>query len=605
MQCNSSAIAVAVAFVVIALAPVGRASAFPDQPVLPATEIIDSPMFKSPDLPRPKVEWVFPQNAIKLWLAALARPDAETKYKAADAIARARGQGVKGLEPAVTPLLKLLEQPGEHSTVRVAAARALVALDARSTAPQLFQQLQSADDDLRDVIEPALARWDYRPMRTIWLARCNDAEPRSRQLVLAIGGLAQVREEEAVEPLRKIVLSDRAPPTHRLEAARALGQLREAGLEKDAEGLAADTASTQFVGRLCAVRLLERHSSPAAIQLLQRLTLDKQPTVAGDAVERLLALDAKLVVPSLKGILANADARVRSLGVEVLFRKPSAEHIGLLSQRLDDVHPDVRGKARQSLRELAAKKEWREHIIPRTTEVLASRSWRGLEQATLLLAQLDHKPAAARFAELLDFDRPEVYIAAAWGLRKLNVRETLPAAVEHIKSRVVQLSNTPRDPRARLQYAIVEHELSQLLQFIGMQRYTQADALLRTFIPRASRGHPAPMEARAAAIWSLGMLHEGKNPPDLAALLVERLTDTASRPPEDFRVRWMCALSLGRMKAKEWLTSIAAQRLSSEPSDDPVSNASGWAVEQITGEKMPPPRTIRKPQPGWFLTPRE
>src|SRR5262249_20067036 len=156
-----------------------------------------SPMYKSPDLPRPKVEWVFPENAIKLWLAALARPDAETTYKAADAIARARGQGVKGLETAVTPLLNLLEQPREHSTVLVAAARALVALDARSTAPQLFQQLQSADDDLRDVIEPALARWDYRPMRTTWLARCIDAEPRSRQLILAIQGLGSVREEAA------------------------------------------------------------------------------------------------------------------------------------------------------------------------------------------------------------------------------------------------------------------------------------------------------------------------------------------------------------------------------------------------------------------------
>jgi HEAT repeat protein len=603
MHGNYSASAVALALLVIGLAPIGRASAFPDQPVLSATEIIDSPMYKSPDLPKPTVEWVFPEGAIKLWLEALKRPDAETKYRAADAIARARAQGVKGFESAVNPLLNLLEQPREHPTARVAAARALVALDARNTAPQLLHQLQTADDDLRDVIEPALARWDHRPIRAVWLARCKEAEPRSRQLVLAIQGLALVREEAAVDPLRKLVLSDRAPPVHRLEAARALGQLREAGLEKDAEGL---SASTEFVGRLCAVRMLGRHSSPSAIQLLQRLTLDKHPVVAGDAVERLLAVDAKHVVPTLKDILASPDPRLRSLGVAVLFREPSTEHIALLSQRLDDVHPDVRGKAREALRELATKKEWRDLIIARATEALASQSWRSLEQATLLLAQLDHKTAAARFVELLDFAKPEVFVAAAWGLRKLNVPETLPAAAGHIKARVQQLKNPPSDPRApRLPYNIVDLEMSQLLQFIGTQRYTQADTLLRSFIPRAERGHPAPQESRAAAIWALGMLYEGKNPSDLAALLVERLSDTTSRPPEDFRVRWMSALSLGRMKAKDWLTTIAAQRLTAEPSDDPVSNASGWAVEQITGEKMPPPRTIRKTQRDWFLIPRD
>ena len=122
-----SAIALALALLVIMLVLAGQASAFPDRSVPSATEIIDSPMYKSPDLPKPTVEWVFPEGAIKLWLEALKRPDAETKYRAADAIARARTQGVKGFESAVNPLLNLLEQPSEHSTVRVAAARALVA----------------------------------------------------------------------------------------------------------------------------------------------------------------------------------------------------------------------------------------------------------------------------------------------------------------------------------------------------------------------------------------------------------------------------------------------------------------------------------------------
>ena len=57
----------------------------------------------------------------------------------------------------------------------------------------------------------------------------------------------------------------------------------------------------------------------------------------------------------------------------------------------------------------------------------------------ILLAQLDHKPAAARFVELLQFDRPEVFVAAAWGLRKLDVPETLPGVASYVKSRAQQL----------------------------------------------------------------------------------------------------------------------------------------------------------------------
>ena len=49
--------------------------------------------------------------------------------------------------------------------------------------------------------------------------------------------------------------------------------------------------------------------------------------------------------------------------------------------------------------------------------MLATPRWRALEQATILLAVLDHKPAAPRLVDLLRFERPEVFVAAAWGLR--------------------------------------------------------------------------------------------------------------------------------------------------------------------------------------------
>ena len=75
------------------------------------------------------------------------------------------------------------------------------------------------------------------------------------------------------------------------------------------------------------------------------------------------------------------------------------------------------------------------------------------------------------------------------------------------------------------------------------------------------------------------------------------------RGGEDARVRRMCAISLGRMKAKEALRTLHKYYFTKKPSQDQVNNACGWAIEQIAGEKMPPAGTITVTPSGWFLSP--
>src|SRR5439155_22139904 len=159
---------------------------------------------------------------------------------------------------------------------------------------------------------------------------------------------------------------------------------------------------------------------------------DSEPAVAAIAAGRLLELDADHLVPAVEHLVASSDPTLRSFAIEVLFQRPTATHLCLLADRLDDPHMDVRGKARQHLHELAIKQARREPVIAEATRMLATRQWRGLEQAAILLTQLDHKPAAKRFVSLLTFDRPEVYVAAAWGLRKLAIPETLPDVTKHV-----------------------------------------------------------------------------------------------------------------------------------------------------------------------------
>src|SRR5262249_15062425 len=151
-----------------------------------------------------------------------------------------------------------------------------------------------------------------------------------------------------------------------------------------------------------------------------------------------------------------------------------------------------------------------------------------------------------------------------------------------------------------------DHQLSQLHQLLGQQKYGPADAALRRFVPRMERG--ICPESRAAAIWALGMLHEGKPEPELLALAEGRLNDSPPPPmppPEDIRVRRMAAITLGRIKAQEALPSLRKYCPDRNPALDPIHNACGWAIEQLTGEAMLPPKPIQKLQREGFLLPLE
>jgi HEAT repeat protein len=567
-------------------------------------------MYRNPALPLPRIEVKFPEGAKALWSRALERPGAEMKCRAAQAIIEAHHLGVKGMETTVPALLAECEKTDEPLAVRLAVARALVELDARQAASSLFRQVQTGDGDLRDAIEPALARWDYRPARQVWLKRLREPTTPHRSLVLAIRGLAAVGEKEAINRLLEIVMDRQVSGPIRVEAARGLGKMRTEGLHTDAQRLAADPSPQAIVSRLAAVSLLRHHRSPESIRLLQTVALDDEPSVAAIAVARLLEIDPELLVPNIEKFLENPDAAIRSFAVDVLHRRPTEKHLRLLSKRLDDEHLDVRRKARRYLLQLVREEKWHKQIIADATTMLKAKGWRGQEQATLLLTQLDQKQVAGRLVELLRLDRPEVKVTAAWGLRKLDVQETLPGVVRFIEDDIkprpaAYAAGSAAAAISVSEYmfnlAVRDHALSQLHQFVGQRKYRPAVATLQKFLPKFAFGFAG--ECRAAAVWALGMILEGEPDKIMVANLDERLSDSGGYPPEDFRVRWMCAVALARMKAKDALPTLHKFCSDFKPNLDPLTTACGWAIEQLTGEKMPPPVDLIRYQINWFLVP--
>ncbi len=555
-------------------------------------EEIPFEMYDDPKVEIPEPTLLFSAKFVPLWTEALEGPEVDLKRQAADTVILAQERGMPELEGMIEPLRKVLGDADPHPLVSLAAARALVALDARQAADELFDHARTKGSDVAQVVEPAFASWDYKPIRPVWLERLDNPQSQRRRLMLAIDGLAGVKEPKAEPRLLELARS-RSPGDVRLAAARALGRIRPDGLNSTAAELAVDKSPQRILERLVAASMIAGHRDEASVKLMMELAVDLEPAVAAIALATLLEIDPDHVLRIVEVTIANPDANVRRLGAEALVARPAPERVRLLGPMLDDPHPDLRRYIRQSLRTLAGEPQLAKDVIDAAMEVLATDRWRGLEQASLLLTELDHKPAVDRLIELLEFGRPEVFIAAAWALGQLAVAETFSAMLE--KARV----ETQKGLDGEASVAGTSTQVCHLLQALGRLQYAPCDEVLRHYIPKDS---PFAMECRMGAIWALGHLYADKPDEELAGLLRGRLSDLSPMAPECEGVRQMSAVSLGRMKSEKSLETL---REFDEPQgiSSPVGFACSWAIAEITGEPMTLPLAQKKNVLGWFLTP--
>jgi HEAT repeat protein len=549
------------------------------------------PDFSEPKIPAAQVEKVFPERLLTLWLQALERPENELKWQAATTIALAHRRGMRGLDRAIPVLVRALDQPEQHANVRLAAAQALIALEARSAAPKLLAHAQADGVDMRNLVEPVLARWKFAPAGGMWLARLDEASPSTGALVLAIQGVQSLQDKKALPKLRDLAFGATTDPVVRIEAARALGDLQTSGLDKEGGRLAIDKSKQRNVSQLAAALVLRRQESADARRILQRIAVEGDSAAAVVAIDALLGSEPSSVLPMVFQSKAPA---VRLEGIEAFRRRLQASFLSPVADLLDDPHPEVRAEARKALIEAAQKPEFRATVRQLATSKLGGQRWRALEQASILLGTLDDKSVANRLVELLSFERPEVFMGAAWALRKLAVAETLPGQLHEVERRWKQPAIT--DPR---QKEIIDKGLAQLCASLGQARYAPAAKSLGKFIPKqvlVTFG----VQSRIAAIWALGLIFEKAPPEILTAALIGRLSDESMTMPEDMRVRRMSAISLGRMKAKSAVEDLE-KYYPKVLSVDAFPNACGWALEQMGLAKLPATGVVKVVQKGWFL----
>ncbi len=548
-------------------------------------------MESDPDFHRlPTIKNPMPEH-VRIWIEVLARPEIDYQRMAAESIAVAHEKGIPDLIKAVPPLETVLTAPSSHPSARFSAARALIALESRSSSEKLFDVSQKNGLDLRQLIEPALAEWNYLPIRPVWLKRLETRETRPRDLVLAIRGIRRVHETSASTKLKQLTLDLIQTPEIRLEAASAAGELAETGLEVDADRLIHETRTPSTINRHCAVRYLSRHSSESARKILAELATDREPSVAAAALQRLHQIDSALVLPFVELAIQNNDVNVRTQAALAYLKLPTNDRIRSVAESLDDPHPDLRKLVCERLFHIAKQPEFEETIQSAAMEILSRDRWRGQEQAALLLGELGHKPAWKRLAELLESPRREVMIASAWSLRKIADPESIPAIIDKIRRQMeIRKSNQAQE---------IDLQVAHLFEACGRMVAKEAEPVALMYVPK---NIVLGERSRCAAIWALGWFHAGDPDRALGRQLIERINDNDVLPVESFDVKRFCIVTLGRMKASEYAAEFR-QNLGKVTSNDKFSLSKRWALTQMTGEEFPDPIPESAGYGIWFLDP--
>ncbi|MCA9077371.1 MAG: HEAT repeat domain-containing protein [Planctomycetaceae bacterium] len=569
----------ALSFLMVAVMALMLTSSLPAQDIQPSFLMFTDPAFDVP----PRVRQL-PPGSVALWRKTLRRSEPELVQAAADCIAKAQTEGFPGMEECIDDLIAVLREPKLHRDVRYSVNRAIVEVDPSSATDLLLKASQSEDLPFKLLVEPALAGLNNPPAINVWVQRLKDPSTHRRELLLACQSLSTTKTEQAVEPLLAIAVDATRPADVRIAAGRAAGVIATSGSEDEAASL----MNGSLVDALCAVSLLRQHTSEDAQQHLTKLAQREESVVMAPALRSLLDIDPELVLPFAESAVEHPDPKVRQCGLDAYVETVDEQQLPLIAAMLDDEHIEIRTSARQALFRLSSEGDDRDAVSELMKNHLNGDAWRAQEQAALFFAAADDKSVAPRFVELLDSARPEVFVTVAWGLRVLAAPETADGILDKVQRESVDRPSIPHGDRQ------LGH-LFEACAVLGDKRVLPSIARL---VPKDVR---RPY-SRSAGIWAGGKLMEGQPNEQIAAALMSRITDVDGEVPELEVVRRMSAVTLGRMKAESQLSQLRSLAGDEIHASD-VSYAVGWAIEQITGERLPfaPPPTVTVE--GWLIQP--
>lgn len=616
--------------------PASTAPATPPQTAAPAVApepppqetLVDLPLFPTwPSAPIQNNDQFHPRLKA-LWDAALARPEAENRLLAINAILDSARRGWPGLDHFTPRLLEIFETPDAHPAVVQAAGRALDQIDARGAADAMLKRNASGDPDLVTITDPALARWRHAAAFDLWRKRLDDPAAHATLVASAIDSLGAARVSAAAPRLLELAADVALPPARRLACARAAAKIAPPDIEATAQAILGGasgrpTPTQATLDRLVAVNLLRPVRSASARQMLARLAADAEPTVAGEALRHLFAIDPRLIEPLAASLSKNPDATVRRIVVDALVANPTPAAIATLTPLLDDPIPSIRYRLRDRFIEWGGRPALAATVLRAADVALASgNNWRGLEQAAQIVGKLDIERLSPRLLTLIDHERAEVRLSALAALRWMAIPQTYPALLAAFEARHKEYLGDAKAPpspspkqtapatpdesvRAKLAADAVmakvssrDPEMSQIMLALGEARYKPIEPAVRALLPKAAP-NAVPDTTRLVAFCVIGMLLQD-DPSDkaLVALLDARARDDAELTGEPTSVRQAAAQSLVRMKALD-----VARKLAKDKAD--LREFIGYSIDPSTVPTSFPPSPLLRILVTGFLEPVE
>lgn len=562
------------------------------------------------ELPRimdqnPKFQYVEPRvvyspRLVPTWLKALTSNDLGLQRKAAESIAIARKKYVPGLDAARPILQQKISDAEVSRSVRVASAKALIALDgdkpgSEAIEGEMLKLLNEQNDpELHAICQQALIRWKSKTALTFWRESLSVSSGRISERVFACQGLAALNDKESTDTLRSIVLDKSINYRLRYAASKALGQLQIVGLESLATRFA---DSTSVADRLLAVALLEKHTDQASLNILHRLANEKNAAVCHLAWKAILGSPHPETLNDLTDFAAgHPGPLVRQRLIELMRTWKNRAAVPVLGKLLSDLHPDVRNHSRELLLEFAKDPDLRVAVL-KQGELAIGTNWQGIQQGLLLLVALNHQPAAKPIVDLIEHRRAEVHVTACWALERLSVKETLEPVYRYTEEMVERIkSGTGQIPDSRFE------AVAHLIMLLGKNRYRPMEKIIiRKLIPKDMSILQYPI--RPAAIWSLGQIYQGQQlPEDYMNLLTDRLLDDNPLNPEHTYVKSMCAYTFAMTGAKSMVPHLDRYARSTSPNSR-FGFYCNWALNKLDGRAMPQVDPFLRRDTDWFLNP--
>ncbi len=554
-------------------------------------DVYELDMYERPRISLGTSYLVHQEGLKELWLKALNRPDPGLQRMVVDTVAIAHERGVPDLEETTDRMVELLQNPDTRDDLCRAIVQALVNMDAKQHAGPIGEFSKQDGSSVTTLVESALARWKSDVLVDVWLQRVREGTAGSVPTILAIEGLGELQVSEAAEAIEGIVTNPGQPAKLRMVAARTLGGIRNEGTIEIARKILMQSSPFPELPAILAIELLSFNDSDAAIELLTQMLNAERTAVQARALERMYEIDYQLVNEQAEKFVGSSDSNVRRLIAQAMLDSQSVDRIELLANLLDDGVPSLRRLVSAGLIELGQKETLRDEVYAQSMRILNADSWRGCEQACVVLTRLDYKPSGGRMVELLKHPRGEVKVASAWGLSQLRLAEHLPDMVEHAND-VYQGFKAGELTLAQREY---DEQLAHLFSAFGDQNHQGASEILLKYVPRDDT---LGSECRTAACWAIGMINAENPDANILKLLSARIRDV-SLLPEREETRQMSAVSVARMKGESELPTL---REFANPIGS-AGRACQWAIEQLTGEPMEELAETSYTSGSYFLMP--